>query len=139
MGGEPESIRPGKFIAADPEGRYLIVQVVETDKSHLFQVLLNGDCEHEIQLNGPFDLNPISGINSQAIREGRLLVSLTSEDSWFFAPGVIDLTTGHMKRIRLDYLGDFYYLAWTADGQVTAAAFGLRSTLWKFRPQSRKD
>ncbi len=138
-GGKPKKIRAGNFVAADSAGRFLIVQAVEASRSHLFRVPLPGGQEEEIGLNLPFGINPYSGINSQSLRGNRLLVSLTLPSSWFFSPGVIDLATGSITRIPLDYFGDVHYLGWTPDGQITAAVFGLRSSLWKFQPQSRKD
>jgi len=137
--GIPKHIRSGKFVAADRDGRYLIVQTVEAAGSRLYRVPLDGGKEKEILLNGPFGLNVQCGINSQALRGNRLLVSLAVPNSWFYAPGWVDITTGLMTRIQLDYVGDIQYLGWTDDGQVVAAGQDFRSTLWKFQPQRRKD
>jgi len=37
--------------------------------------------------------------------------------------------------LKLDYSGGFWQLAWTEDGQITAFAASLKSSLWKFQPQ----
>ena len=138
-GGSQTAIRQGKFVAADRDGRFLIVQAVEASGSHLYRVPLDAGQEKEIPLNGPFGLNAQCGINSQALRDNRLLVSLTLPNSWYLAPGWVDIMTGRMTRIPLDYVGDIQYLGWTDNGQVVAAGQDFRSTLWKLQPQSRKD
>ena len=98
---------------------------------------MNGGPEHEISLNGPFHLT-FAAINSDGVdQDGRLVVPLAARDSWFFAPGIIDLATGRMTRIPVDHFGDYHYMAWAPDGQVIAAARELRSALWKFRPEKK--
>jgi hypothetical protein len=134
-----KELRPGKFVAVDRDGRYLVIQAIEAARSRLYRLPLDGGQEKVIPLNGPFGLNPQSGISTQALRDNRLLVCLALPDSWYFAPGWIDISTGQMTRIPIDYLGDFHYLGWTDGGQIVAGAQDFRSTLWKFRPQSRKD
>jgi WD40 repeat protein len=136
-GGEPEKMIEGQSISVDPDGRHLIVQVIETARSRLFRVPLNGGQKQEITLEGPFELST-RGIGPQAIRSGRVLVVLNAADSWNNTAGMIDLDTGHVTRWKLDYSGDFQGLAWTGDGQITAIAFGTRSDLWKFQPRTSK-
>jgi len=135
-GGEPAKMRKGKFISVDPLGQYMVVQTVETDRSCLFRVPLNGGQEREIPLDGPYGLESLAGIGPQSIRNGRMLVSLTSSDLFYNAAGMIDLATGHVTRWKLDYAGNFNQLAWTEDGKITAFAFELKSSLWKFQPQT---
>jgi hypothetical protein len=67
-----------------------------------------------------------------------MLVSLTSSDQYYNAAGMIDLAIGHVTRWKFDYLGNFGQLAWTEDGKITAFATELKSSLWKFQPQTSK-
>jgi hypothetical protein len=64
-----------------------------------------------------------------------MVAPLASRDSWFFLPGIVDLATGRTAAIPVDHLGDYNWLGWTPDGQVLAAAYDLRSTIWKFTPE----
>ncbi len=131
-------MRKGKYISVDPLGQYMIVQTVESDRSRLFRVPLNGGQEWEIPMDGSYGLESLAGIGPQSIRNGRMLVSLTSSNMHYNASGMIDLTTGHVTRWKLDYAGNFWRLAWTEDGKITAFAVELKSSLWKFQPQTSK-
>jgi hypothetical protein len=137
-GGEPHRIRAGDSVVMDPSGRRLVVQVNDTPKLRLFDVPVSGDAEREIPLNGPFGLSDLA-LNSGAIgADGHLLVSLASADSWFFMPGLVNLTTGAITRIPIDRVGDYWILLRAPDGQVIAGVFEDRSTLWRFQPDVLK-
>jgi WD40 repeat protein len=136
--GEPRKICAGESVAADPDGKSLLVQVIQTPRTRLLRVPLDGGAPREIALNGPFHLT-FDSVNSVEIsRDGKLLlVPLASLDNWSYVPGVIDLATGRMTRIKTDQSGDYHSMAWTPDGQVVAGASEVRSTIWKFTPESR--
>jgi serine/threonine protein kinase/WD40 repeat protein len=135
--GEPRRICAGDSAAADPGGRSLIVQILEAPRARLLHVPLDGGASREIALNGPFRLT-FDPLNSAEISaDGRLLVPLASLDSWFFVPGMIDLSTGRMARITTDQFGDYHSLAWSTDGQVVAGTNEMRSAIWKFAPEKR--
>jgi hypothetical protein len=104
--------------------------MVESGRTRLLEVQLSGDGEKEIPLNGPFHLAN-AAITSSGIRNGKLAAPLASLDSWFYQPGVVDLATGRMTRILVDFQGDFHFEGWTADGHLVAWAHELRSTIWK--------
>ena len=132
--GELRTIRAGNGVAVDPRGRYLLVQLIETPKSRLIRVPLNGGSEQEIQLTGPFHLTPYPIASGAISTDGRLLAPLASPDSLFFPPGLIDLATGRMTRIPVDRPGDYRIMAWGPDGQVIAGSAALHATIWKFQP-----
>jgi hypothetical protein len=50
-------------------------------------------------------------------------------------PSIVDLATGRVTRIPVDFRGDTFFMSWTPDGQVMAAMCGLRSSIWKFTPE----
>jgi hypothetical protein len=86
-------------------------------------------------LNGPFHLT-FDTLSSAGIAPGgRMVTPLASLDSWFFVSGLIDLESGKMTKIPLDYLGDVHSAVWTADGKIMVAANEVRSSLWRFRPE----
>jgi hypothetical protein len=135
--GEPRKISAGESAAADPDGLSLLVQVREAPKTRLVRVPLAGGAPQELPLNGPFHLT-FHPVNSAAIsREGRLLVPLTSLDSWFFVPGMIDLTTGRMTRIAVDHFGDYHSMAWMPNGEPVAVVTAFHSSIWKFTREGR--
>jgi len=135
--GEARRICAGESAAAAPDGKSLLVHVLEVPKSRLLRVPLDGGAPREIALNGPFHLtfDPLN--SAQLSGDGRLLAPLASLDDWYFVPGVIDLATGRMTRIPTDSLGDVHGMAWTPDGQVLVEANELRSGIWKFTPEKR--
>ena len=136
-GGAPKKIRSGDSMGVDPTGKYLLVQVVENPAPRLVRVPLDGGAEQEIPLTGPYHLT-FQPIHSEMIgKDGRLVAPLTSPDSWFFSPGVVDLATGRMTRIPVENYFDYLFLAWGRDGQIIGTAKGLKSTLWKFEPNRR--
>jgi tRNA A-37 threonylcarbamoyl transferase component Bud32 len=128
--GAARKLHPGEFVAVMPGGQSLLVEMVESGRTRLLEVQLSGSGEKEIPLNGPFHLAN-AAITSSGIRNGKLAAPLASLDSWFYQPGVVDLATGRMTRIPVDFQGDFHFEGWTADGQLVAWAHELRSTIWK--------
>jgi predicted Ser/Thr protein kinase len=135
-GGEPVRVHDGSGVAVDPNGSFLLVQVMESNKVRLFRVPLHGGAETEIPLHGVARLAAIQIGNSIA-KDGRLLTTLGNADSWFTPPGLIDLATGLVQKIQVDQLGDYLTMDWTPDGQAVAAVLGLRSTIWRFQPEAR--
>jgi hypothetical protein len=133
--GRAPEICAGDSAAADPDGLTLLVQVMEAPKTRLVRVPVDGGAPREIPLDGPFHLT-FDPVNSAGIsRGGRLLVPLTTLDSWFFAPGMIDLATGRMHRIAVDHFGDYHSMAWMPDGEAAASVTGFHAPIWKFTPE----
>ncbi|MGD0873289.1 MAG: protein kinase [Bryobacteraceae bacterium] len=134
-GGEPKKIRAGDYVAIDPAGRDLIVEMSASPIIRLIGVPLNGGPEQEIPRRGP--LRPAFLIGPNAIGpDGRIVMSLGSS-TWYWPPGVIDPLTGQITRIPVDYIDDVHVLGWTPDGKVMALGLGFRSKMWKFTPQAR--
>jgi hypothetical protein len=138
-GGEAKRFRAGNGVAGvDPSGQYLLVEVYEHPKIRLMRVPLDGSAEREIPLTGPYRLAPNVAVQSGNIsKDGHLLAPLTSPDSSFVSPGMVDLATGQMTRIPVDPYFDYGFIARSPGGQITAVAIGLKSTLWKFQPEDR--
>jgi eukaryotic-like serine/threonine-protein kinase len=128
--GAARKLHAGEFVAMMPGGQSLLVEMIENGRTRLLEVQLSGGGEKEIPLNGPFHLAN-AAITSSGIRNGQLAAPLASLDSWFYQPGVVDLATGRMTRIPVDFQGDFHFEGWTADGHLVAWAHELRSTIWK--------
>jgi hypothetical protein len=65
-----------------------------------------------------------------------MLVPLNPRDSWFNPIGILDLESGRMTRVPSDNRSDHLNMAWTPDGQIVAMRIGLRSSIWKFKPEA---
>jgi len=135
-GGDARNIRAGDSVVADPSGRRLIVQSLESSGLRMFSLPLDGGPEHEIPLDSsaPLYFFPLSPNALSA--DGRLLKGMAARDSWFNHPAILDTATGRITRIPSDNQSDHLSMGWTRDGQVIAVKIGLRATLWKFQPAS---
>jgi hypothetical protein len=133
-GAPPTKLRAGGAVIADPAGRFLVITEVSTDRTHFVHFPLDGSPEHPIELVGEARPVPVSGSIG---KDGRLLIGLQYLDSWFLDPSIVDLTTGQVTRIPVDFRGDTFFMSWTPDGQVLAAMAGLRASIWKFTPEVR--
>ena len=67
-------------------------------------------------------------------RDGRIVLPISVKDSWFWAPAVFNPDTGEVQRIPVPFQADPPAPAWTSDGKIITATFGLNSSLWRFRP-----
>jgi hypothetical protein len=67
-----------------------------------------------------------------SIRRGKLVLPVSSADSWSWYVATLDLATGDLKRINVRPDLDFHNAAWTADGHIIGYGFGTSAALWKF-------
>jgi hypothetical protein len=135
-GGEPRKIREGDHVAADPLGRYLMVETVESSRVRLFQVPLGGGPEREIPIDSPFPIFPFPMAAGSISRDNRMLLQLAPRDSWFNPPGILDLVSGRVTRIPFGNRSDHPASVWMSDGRILTMALGLRSSMWKFTPET---
>ena len=138
-GGESRKIRNGDAVAPDPGGRYLVIEVDDTNKVRLFHVPLDGGRGQEIPVQDDFRLAQGAYLTSNAVGpDGRIVVHVALRSSWFWPVGVLDPRTG-----KVDLLppGTSYDMGggWGPDGQVVYDAKGLQSALWRFRPVTGKE
>jgi hypothetical protein len=70
-------------------------------------------------------------------RKGELLVSVATRDSWFFGLAVVNLATGKMTRIPLNYVGDIFYPGWASDGSILVTTETMNAHIWGFRHTQR--
>jgi hypothetical protein len=131
VGGEAKFIRDGDSVAADPNGRYLVVQLNEADAIRLVHVPLDGQPERPLSFPGvPFAQVPIT---PNAIRgDGAIVKSLGT--SWFWELGVLHPDTGKVDRLPLPEL-DVHYPGWTSNGDIVVSTFPIQSSLWRFTPE----
>jgi hypothetical protein len=121
-------------VAVDPAGSYLIVQLNGTPKVRLLRLPLSGGPAEEIRIRGDVPLNYIS-IGARAVRtDGKILVGIAPEDSYFFEVAILDPATGQLTRVPVDYTGDKVIANWASDGRILALGLQFRGDLWRFRP-----
>jgi hypothetical protein len=67
-------------------------------------------------------------------RDGKLLIGVAPGDSWFFNPAVLDVASGKLTRVPLNFAGDALMFGWTNDGRILASGELMHSHIWRFRP-----
>jgi serine/threonine protein kinase len=136
-GGQPNRIAEGQSIAVDPGGKYVIVASTEIAGIRLTRLPVSGGTGTPIPVQGPLRLAPIALTPNAIGKNGKVLVSITSPDSWFYSAGILDQQTGKVERIPLNFPGDVFAPGWLPDGRVTSAGLPTKVTLWRFRPEQK--
>jgi serine/threonine protein kinase len=135
--GPPRRLRAANGVALDArEPAALIVQVNEPDGVKLFRVPLDGGSELSILFAGPLRLAPIPLAGSAVGPDGRIAVTVTSPDLLWRGVALLDPVTASLERVPLGYDGDVEYPVWSRDGSLVAVGLSIRSSLWRFQPQS---
>ena len=52
---------------------------------------------------------------------------------WFYRMATVDLKTGRLDLIPVDYSGDIWFPGWTADGKIVATGLQYSFSLWQMR------
>jgi hypothetical protein len=138
-GGEPRRICAGDGVAVDPNGRELIVQLNEQEHVLLERVPLSGGPAQPIQGRSDLLVAP-GGLGAGALnKDGKLLVTVAPKDSWFFGVATLDLTTGKLTPVPLNYTFDIALAEWASDGSILATGAPIRAHIWRFRPVGNKQ
>jgi hypothetical protein len=133
-GGQPRRIAAGDAVAAHPNGKELIVQIVEKEGIRLMRVPVSGGAEQPIPIQSALRLTSV-WLSPKAIgNDGRVLVSVATPDSWFYRPAILNLQNGMLDRIPLDFDGDVMAPGWAGDGRIVSSGLPTKATLWRFRP-----
>ncbi|HKS97793.1 MAG TPA: protein kinase, partial [Terriglobia bacterium] len=136
--GTARRLGPGDALTVDPNGHDLIVQLREKEGVRLVRVPVSGGGETPISVQGDLRLAPVSIDSSAVDQGGRMLVSLAAPDSWFYRPGSLDLRTGKLERIPLNFSGDVLGIGWQSDGRILSTGWPLKAALWRFRPAQQE-
>jgi hypothetical protein len=134
QGGTPRKISAGNGVAVVPNGKDLIVSSIEQEHVRLMRVPLSGAPPQEIQVRG--DIHVASTmIGPGAVNSsGQILTPAGSPNSWFFRPAMVDMATGEIKEIPLNYSCDIMNISWAKDGRILAVVSPIRANIWRFRP-----
>jgi tRNA A-37 threonylcarbamoyl transferase component Bud32 len=135
-GGQPHRFASGQSVAVDPGGKYVIAASTEIAGIRLTRYPVSRGTGTPIPVQGPLRLAPISLTPNAIGKDGKVLVSITSPDSWFYSAGILDQQTGKVERIPLNFPGDVFAPGWLPDGRVASAGLPTKVTLWRFRPET---
>jgi len=133
MDGNPQKIAPGDNVTVDPNGRALILTQSQGSNPVLVKVPAAGGKPEELHLEGGRWIAPVPTGARALTRDGKMLVSVSPADSWFYRVGVLDVATGRFTPVKVTYTGDTLSGNWTADGRVISVGLPLKSHVWRFR------
>ena len=121
-------------MAADPDGKHLIVSLNEAEGVRFVRVPLAGGQNQPVPVQGDLQLSP--NLASNAVGEdGRVAVSLMT-NSWFWQTAILDPRTGSLERVLQGYDADLYSPGWASQGELVVSGKLIISNLWRFRRES---
>jgi hypothetical protein len=136
-GGAPQKIRAGDGVAVTPDGRRLIIQLVESGGVRWLTTNLDGSSEQAIAVRGDARFAPAPIGPGAMGPDGRILLPVSPTGTYFWSSAIFDPRSGAVNRIPTPFAADAPFPSWTDDGRVIVATHGLRSTLWRFAPVAR--
>jgi Tol biopolymer transport system component len=131
-GGTPVKLGPGDSVAADPNGRDLIVSLSEKDAIRLVHMPVSGGAATPIEMTGDLRLASANLATRAAGPDGRIAVYAASVSQWTYLAAIIDPRSHTISRVPLDFDGEVTLPVWTPDGRLIAAAKSYSFTLWRF-------
>jgi DNA-binding beta-propeller fold protein YncE len=138
-GGEPRKIGPGRSVAVSPDGKYLIVQLQEKNGFRLMEVPATGGAEKLVSVPSDLALSAHLLSPNAVGRDGRVLVTFTAPDYWFYGAAILDPRRGKISPIPLNFAGDVFSPGWLKDGSILSSGWPIKSTLWRVRPTASQD
>jgi eukaryotic-like serine/threonine-protein kinase len=131
--GSPRKIGAGENVSVDPNGHDLVITQTVQSNPILTRVSLDSGKTEQIHLEGGHFLAPVPSGDRAINRQGKMLVTISPSDSWFYRVAVLDLAKGSITPIKVSYSGDTLSPNWTGDGRVISVGLPLRSHIWRFR------
>jgi hypothetical protein len=139
-GGQPRLIGPGDGVAADPNGKDLIVQIYEKESVRLLRVAASGGAEEPIPFRSTLRMAPVTLGPGAIGKDGRVVLSVAMADSWFYGVGILDPRSGNLDKVPLNFTGDLLAPGWQDDGRVLTSGWPLKVSLWRFHsPEGGKQ
>ncbi len=132
--GQPRRIGPGDAVSPDPNGKDLIVQLREKEGVRLVRVPVSGGAEEPIIVQSALRLAPVDMGSNTIGKDGRAVVSIATPENWFYAPGILDLRSGKLNKITVNFTGDTLGLGWQDDGRILCTGWPIKGRLWRFSP-----
>ena len=136
-GGMRRRLAEGSSVAPDPNGKFVVTQVIRDDGVHLLHVPLDGTPPREIPIVGDMPIAPLNLAPNAVAPDGRILVEVVSRSSWFWPAAILDPRTGRLAIVPPGLAYDMAGAGWDAQGRVVTIALAVESSLWRFRPEKR--
>lgn len=130
--GTPLKITVGDCVTANPNGQELIVMGEQTSSPFLTRVATAGGEAKKIQIESGFSLSPVPLGSRGMSQDGKLLVTISPTDSWFYRVAVLDPATGRITPVNVTYPGDTISANWGEDGRILAVGLPLKGRIWRF-------
>jgi len=135
--GSPQKVAPGDNVSVNPTGQDLVITRGVTSNPLLIRFSIQSGKSEDVHLENGRSLAPVPTGARAINRQGKMLITISPSDSWFYRVAVLDLPTGHITPIEVNYAGDTLSSNWTADGRVISVGLPLRSHIWRFRPADK--
>jgi hypothetical protein len=131
----PQLVAFGSGVAVYPESGDLLVQRFEKGGVRLFRVPANGEEHVEVPVKeGRLRLAPYP-LGARAIHaDGRVLVPVTSMESWFWRVAILE-KDGTLTPIPVTYDGEIYPAVWGEGDKALGMGFPFRCELWRLAPR----
>ena len=131
--GTPQKIAEGDAVTVNPNGRELVLTKGQTANPLLVRVPATGGKAEEIRVESGLSLAPVATGARAMRKDGKILISVSPTDSWFYRVAVLDPTTGRVAPVNVTYTGDTISANWAADGRVISVGLPLKGHVWRFR------
>jgi hypothetical protein len=129
----PRVLEPGDGVAVYPATGELLIQRFEKAGVRLFRLPRPAGRLQEVRVDqGSLRLAPVAIGGGVVHQDGRVLVTSTSKDSWFWRPAILQ-RSGELQSLPAAYDGDIYPAGWSKDDRVLGMGYSLRSELWRMR------
>ena len=133
-GGTASKLGAGDSVAADPNGRDLIVSLGESESTHLVRLPLSGGTAIPLEIQGDLRLATSKLASGAVGPDGRIVADGASASQWSYQVAMIDPLRHTIARVPVNFDGELAAALWTPDGRLIAPGKTYSFTLWRFRP-----
>ena len=130
-GGAPSTVGEADSVAAG--SGEVVMEVDAGDGYHLVRAPLSGREPVKVPMSSHAVLTGGTLHPAAVGRGGRVLVRVNQPDEWFYRLATVDLNSGRLNLIPVDYDGDIWTAGWTPDGNIVATGLSYSFTLWQMR------
>jgi predicted Ser/Thr protein kinase len=136
-GGQAVRLGTGDSVAADPNGRELVVGIAEKETTRLMRLPVKGGPAEPIEAHGDVRLPSPQLVTGAVGPDGRIVVTVASDSQWAYLPGIVDPRAHTIARVPVSFEGEMQYQTWAPDGHLIGGGSIHDFTIWHFRPNTR--